>query len=166
MNRTCCTLQSMGSLTRVGSWMIKEPKGLKSSQNLLNCERSSGSKPMWIRKLTEFLSKQWISRVWRLLTCNLQRLERNCYRRRRCRTGTWISFKLVGSTDEENCLVIALRLGWELLRLGLAALGGGGEALLGDEKHLDGMGRLREREETAGDVVRLHIIPVSLLMSK
>ena len=58
-------------------------------------------------------------------------------------------FKLVGSADEENCLAVAVRLGWELLRLELATLGGGGKMLLGDEKRLDGVGK------TMDDVVRL-----------
>ena len=53
-------------------------------------------------------------------------------RGRRCRTGTWMSLKPVGSAGEENCLAIAVRLGWELSCLGLAILGRGVEALLGE----------------------------------
>ena len=65
-----------------------------------------------------------------------------------------MSLKPVGSADEENCLAIAVRLGWELSRLDLAILGRGVEALLDDGGRLDGVGRLRGREETVGDVVR------------
>jgi hypothetical protein len=72
--------------------------------------------------------------------CNLRRLERNCCRRRRCRTGTWTSLKPVSSAGEENCLAIVVRLGWELSRLGLAILGRGVKALLGDGGRLDGVG--------------------------
>ena len=68
--------------------------------------------------------------------------------------GTWMILKPVDSAGEENCLAIAVRLGWELSRLDLAILGRGVEALLGDGGRLDGVGRLRRREETVGDVVR------------
>lgn len=64
-----------------------------------------------------------------------------------------MSLKLVGLAGEENCLAIVVRLSWESSRLGLAGLGGGGEALLGDERRLDGVGWLRGREERVGDVV-------------
>ena len=43
-----------------------------------------------------------------------------------------MGLKPVGSAGEENCLAIAVSLGWELSRLGLVTLGGGGEMLLGD----------------------------------
>ena len=55
--------------------------------------------------------------------------------------GTWMGLKPVGLAGEENCLAIAARLGWELSRLGLAILGRGVEALLGDG------GRLHEEGE-------------------
>ena len=78
--------------------------------------------------------------------CNLRRLERNCCRRRQRCTVTWMSLKPVGSAGEENCLAIAVRLGCEVSRLALAALGG-------EERLLDGARGLREKEETVGDVV-------------
>ena len=51
-----------------------------------------------------------------------------------------MSLKPVSSTDEENCLAVVVRLGWELSRLGLAILGRGVKALLGDGGCLDGVG--------------------------
>jgi hypothetical protein len=66
-----------------------------------------------------------------------------------------MSLKSVGSAGEENCLVIAVRLGCELAHLGLAILRRGMEVLLGDGGRLGGVGGLREREETDGDVMRL-----------
>jgi hypothetical protein len=53
-----------------------------------------------------------------------------------------MSLKPVGSAGEENCLTIAVRLGCEVSRLALAALGG-------EERLLDGA----RGEETVGDVV-------------
>ena len=38
-----------------------------------------------------------------------------------------MGLKPAGSGGKENCLAIAVRLGWEPLHLGLTALGGGGK---------------------------------------
>jgi hypothetical protein len=65
-----------------------------------------------------------------------------------------LSLKLVDSAGEENCPAIAVMLSWELSRLGLATLDGGGEVLLGDEGRLNGMAGLRGRKEMIDDVVR------------
>jgi hypothetical protein len=60
----------------------------------------------------------------------------------------------VDSAGEENYLAIAVRLSWELSRLGLTTLGGGEETLLRKSGRLDGVGGLRGRKETVGDEVR------------
>jgi hypothetical protein len=39
-----------------------------------------------------------------------------------------MGLKPAGSGGKENCLAIAVRLGWELSHLGLINLGGGGKA--------------------------------------
>jgi hypothetical protein len=65
-----------------------------------------------------------------------------------------MSLKPVGSAGEENCQAIAVRLGWELSRLGLATLGGGGRRCYAKRRRvLDRMRRLRGRKKTVGDVV-------------
>ena len=51
-----------------------------------------------------------------------------------------MSLEPVGSIGEENCLAIAVRLGWKLSLLGLATLDEGGGTLLGDDECLDGIG--------------------------
>lgn len=43
-----------------------------------------------------------------------------------------MSLNPIGSPGEENCLAIAVRLGWEIACLGLAILRRGAEALLDD----------------------------------
>lgn len=55
--------------------------------------------------------------------CNLRRLEHIGCRERKCRAATWMRLKSVGSAGEGNCLAIAVGLGWETSRLGLATFG-------------------------------------------
>lgn len=73
-----------------------------------------------------------------MLMYNLQKLERNCCREKRHRKGTWMGLKPVRSADEENWLVIAARVDWELSCLSLVTLGRGGEASLGGGECLGG----------------------------